>query len=302
MELFQYSVAGMDASVVKGDGEIRPGEGRRIRVFCTACDAAITGSRTMMRTACESCGWPSAQQPTDNLLPCPRCPTLEKPFHFQRITPLYRYGDAVMDAIVAAKYPANATLTRELALRLAVACHSRWSDLREDFVKQKINIPRSGNEHCSGNENCSGNKNSATVPLVTHVPSPRNRQAHRGGSGTRLLARFFANCMGVPHYDLLATTRPMVKQAWLGDAERLENVRGAFEIRPVGAWRSSRLGGRFAELGLIPDHVQIEGRNVILVDDVMTTGATANEISSVLLRNGAKTVSLAVVALAMRDR
>ncbi|SMP56087.1 Predicted amidophosphoribosyltransferases [Neorhodopirellula lusitana] len=258
----------------------------RVRVFCRSCDAAISESRPMMQTACDACGWPIVQprpdevhanagHPSPSALPCPRCSRLEKPFGFQRITPLYRYRGVVSDVVVLAKYPANATATRELAQRLAVAAGSRWPDLRLDAAYAEAGTD-------------------LTVPLVTHVPSPRGRQAHRGGSGTRLLARFFAKELGWVHADLLRTTRPMVKQAWLEDEQRRENVQDAFAIRIPWPWRT------LGRSRLTPETL-LQGREIILIDDVMTTGATANEISRVLLEAGAKRVSLAVVALAMRE-
>ncbi|MDE1927674.1 MAG: ComF family protein, partial [Burkholderiales bacterium] len=66
-------------------------------------------------------------------------------------------------------------------------------------------------------------------------------------------------------------------QAGLARAERLRNLRRAFVVDP--AQRSA-----------------IRGRRVALVDDVMTTGATAREATEALLRGGAEAVDLWVVA------
>jgi ComF family protein len=198
------------------------------------------------------------------LLPCPRCQTRQSPHLFQRITPLYRYHDAARDAVVAAKYPRNSAVSRELALRLADRLRNRWSDL--------LDAP----------ERKDGQNGSASLPLVTSVPAPWLRQLRRGGSGTRLLAQYTARELGLSYANLLQTTRQIRKQALLQDDQRQENVRGAFRIRR-------------------PWLKKLQGREILLVDDVMTTGATADELAGVLMAAGATRVSLAVVALAMRD-
>ncbi len=255
---------------------------RRYATFCRGCETSLIQSQPMMRTACDRCGWPrvprsprlSSQHRSsaseDHLgndseitsnptrwLPCPKCQALPHPHRFSQITPLYRYHDAARTAVVAAKYPRNSTICRELAIRLADRCRSRWPELH---------TPVPG----------------AVPTIVTSVPSPWIRQIRRGGSGTRLLAQYTAKNLDIPYRGLLETTRPVAKQALLNDDERRQNVTGAFQL--ARRWRK----------------VALEC-DVVLVDDVMTTGATADEVAGVLLQAGARRVSLAVVALAMRD-
>lgn len=247
---------------------------RHYATFCLTCETSIGQSRSQMRTACAVCGWPTGLQPNalqsdgqfeiDAGLPCPRCARTKHVHSFSRVTPLYRYQDAVTTAVVSAKYPRNSAVTYELARRLAGACLDRWPDLSE--------IPP---QHSA----------EKLPPLVTSVPSPWLRQIRRGGSGSRLLGEFFAKEFRFPYHNLLKTTRSIAKQAWLEDEARRENVRGAFAVRKPIWYRDSL----------------VRNRRIILIDDVMTTGATADEISRVLLDAGAESVSLAVVALAMRD-
>jgi ComF family protein len=78
----------------------------------------------------------------------------------------------------------------------------------------------------------------------------------------------------------LARTRGTVSQTGLTRRQRQANLRGAFTVtRPEG----------------------IRGRRILLVDDIMTTGATAGECSRVLLRAGASEVFVATVARATRQ-
>lgn len=59
--------------------------------------------------------------------------------------------------------------------------------------------------------------------------------------------------------------------------------------------RAEQVAGAFA----VVDARRIEGRRVLIVDDVMTTGATLNECAQVLLRSGATAVTVAALARAV---
>jgi predicted amidophosphoribosyltransferase len=123
--------------------------------------------------------------------------------------------------------------------------------------------------------------------LVTFVPSHVSRQFSRGGNGNQVIAGAVAESIDRPHRVLLKTTRRIKKQAWLDDAGRIENVLGAFSLKKSYAWIRS------------PD---IAKRHVLVVDDVLTTGATANEVARVLRVGDARRVSLAVIARAIRSQ
>ena len=76
----------------------------------------------------------------------------------------------------------------------------------------------------------------------------------------------------------LARFRATLPQARLSEAGRAENVRGAFRVDAPG---------------------RVRGRRVLLVDDVVTTGATANECARVLKQAGATSVDLWSIARAL---
>ena len=131
--------------------------------------------------------------------------------------------------------------------------------------------------------------------LVTFVPSHFSRQVTRGGIGNRAIAEAVARrlslvskdskCRKIKCRHVLRTTRRIKKQAWLDDCQRRQNVQGAFAMK------------RGYALTVFP---KLTNRHVLLVDDVLTTGATANEVSRVLFRAGASRVTLAVLARALR--
>lgn len=119
------------------------------------------------------------------------------------------------------------------------------------------------------------------VDLVIPLPSHWWRRWMRGTSGPELVAGVLARRLDRPlEGRVLQCHRRTRKQGMLLPAERIENVRGAFVAR-----RADR----------------IRGRQVLLVDDVMTTGATLKEAARVLLKAGASAVQVVVLARGTGD-
>jgi len=113
------------------------------------------------------------------------------------------------------------------------------------------------------------------VSLLIPIPLHASRQRERGYNQAALLGAVIADRLGwTQEPDLLVRVRQTRTQVGLGYRERQENVAGAFAVAT-------------------PDRVK--GCDVILVDDVYTTGATMRECALVLLQAGARTVR-AVVA------
>jgi ComF family protein len=110
------------------------------------------------------------------------------------------------------------------------------------------------------------------VPVPLHV----SRLRRRGYNQSLLLARVLGRRWRVPVSPrLLVRTRETIPQQGLKAAERRRNLKGAFRVRKP-----------------------LEGETVLLVDDVMTTGATVRECSRVLLEAGAGRVEVAVLGRA----
>jgi ComF family protein len=111
---------------------------------------------------------------------------------------------------------------------------------------------------------------------VVPVPLHRSRQRQRGFNPAGLLARAAGRSLGLPvSYRLLRRPRPTPPQTGLPRRQRLRNVRGAFQVR-----RRS----------------QVRDLCILIVDDVVTTGATAGECARTLLRAGARRVDLLTAA------
>lgn len=119
--------------------------------------------------------------------------------------------------------------------------------------------------------------------LVVPVPLAPSRLADRGFNQAWELARRLARSRGlraVP--DALQRVLDTPAQATLSSAERRRNLRNAF-VPTAPATRSGH-------------PARVAGEDVALVDDVMTTGATAREAAAALLRGGARSVHLWVLA------
>jgi len=115
----------------------------------------------------------------------------------------------------------------------------------------------------------------ASVQAVQAVPLHWLRRLRRSYNQADLIARALADELEVPLAGELIRTRNTRSQLGLSRSSRIANVRGAFAVvQPK----------------------RVAGLHLLLVDDVTTTGATADEATRVLLAAGAAGVSLAVLA------
>ncbi|HEX7472666.1 MAG TPA: hypothetical protein VF323_06260 [Candidatus Limnocylindrales bacterium] len=113
---------------------------------------------------------------------------------------------------------------------------------------------------------------------LVHVPVHRDRRRERGYDQAERLARAAAALLGLPHLAALERDRATTAQYRLDRARRASNVDGAFRLAH----------------GIAPGTVA--GHWFVLVDDVVTTGATLAACASVLLDAGALGVSAVTVA------
>jgi len=112
------------------------------------------------------------------------------------------------------------------------------------------------------------------IDAAIAVPLARERERERGFNQAALLAQRIAGRLGVPTRPRwLARVRATRPQSDLTAAERRANVRGAFQASP-----------------------QVAGRHVLVVDDVLTTGATLRECARALHDGGARRVGVLTVA------
>lgn len=118
----------------------------------------------------------------------------------------------------------------------------------------------------------------AAPPLVLPIPLSDHRLRERGYNQSWLLAQAVAARLGLPaRHDLLSRAHHTPRLMQLSAEERQQSVAQAFTV--TASFEAAALG-----------------RDIALVDDVLTTGATLNACARVLLQAGARSVSAWVVA------
>lgn len=273
--------------------------------FCAECLSRLQSSEHLMQFACPRCGRPGAgplgqttvTTPVTNAVTtlasrdavsasgksqvnaCQHC--RRQSYAFDCCIALWTYDSLVRNAVVAAKFGSQVALADALGRRLGARILQVWGDETPVNPGSSAAVPAE-------------RADDGTPPdLITSVPSHLWRRVQRGAGGSRVLAKSVARFLR-PHWpnavqtDLMRATRQIKKQAWLGEKDRNANVQGAFRVNRgvLKARLSNRHGNRLV------------GKHVLLIDDVMTTGATATENARVLKQAGARRVTVAVVARA----
>jgi len=124
----------------------------------------------------------------------------------------------------------------------------------------------------------------AEAEILSPVPLHWRRQFTRRYNQAALLAQALARRSGVPLVpDLLRRRRATPSQGHLSAAARARNVAGAFAVNPARA-------------------EALAGRRVLLIDDVLTTGATAAACAATLRRGSASGVDVLVLARVARPQ
>ena len=106
---------------------------------------------------------------------------------------------------------------------------------------------------------------------LTFVPMTKKSERARGYNQSRLLAEELSRRSGKPLLTVLGKVKDTAAQKTLGRKEREENLKNAFRVT---------------------DGQAVKGKRLLLIDDTMTTGATASELALRLRRAGAAEVDL----------
>ena len=125
------------------------------------------------------------------------------------------------------------------------------------------------------------------IDLVVPVPLHLRRLRARGFNQAYLLIRNWkqlAMTLNIDMHNITVDRNVLVRSKWtepqtgLGRKQRMKNIKNAFKVN---------------------DCSRIDGKRIVLVDDVFTTGATVNECAKTLISNGAKRVDVLTLARAM---
>ncbi|UCH12249.1 MAG: ComF family protein [Candidatus Omnitrophota bacterium] len=151
-----------------------------------------------------------------------------------------------------------------------------------------------------------------TIDMIVPVPLHRGKLQQRGFDQSLLLSKNLAKVFKLPLvYNILRRGRDTEQQTRLNKNERLNNVKGAFFIKPPRRFKFP--GIHFNLCGCKPpnrlklpwvhynqrgdkDKKMFDKKRILLIDDVATTAATANECAAVLKMAGAKSVYLLTLA------
>ena len=245
---------------------------------CAACQGWIPGGKDAA-LVCASCR--GRLRPA----PWPRCPRCHYP---ARGGPRADNGEcgncALWDPdLFAARYsyvlcPVSSRLVRGLK-------YGDWPELAEPLAEALVELELPASSEIGGGVEAgipSGSGLDSLVRrVVAYVPATPDRESRRGYNQSKEIARRYAAEKGLPIVDLLERRGSEVSQTALRPTERFANVRDAF--RPKG------------NATLDP------GTEVHLVDDVLTTGATASAASAALVRCGAGRVILLTFARAVSE-
>lgn len=123
---------------------------------------------------------------------------------------------------------------------------------------------------------CEKLKDFPKFDCIASVPMTRRAKSKRGYNQSELLANALSKRLNIPALrGAIVKTKETPEQKTLNRAERSKNLQRCFSV---------------------PKPDKIKGKHVLLVDDVLTTGATSDAVAAVLIKAGAEKVYFAAVA------
>lgn len=114
--------------------------------------------------------------------------------------------------------------------------------------------------------------------FILSVPLHRKKMRNRGYNQSELIGRYISNKLSIPYIDALKRIKNTNKQSTQSKQERNKNLKNAFVIKNINKVNA------------------IKNSSVLLVDDVYTTGSTANECSKALLNYEVNKVYVITIA------
>ena len=111
---------------------------------------------------------------------------------------------------------------------------------------------------------------------IVPVPISKKRKKTRGYNQSHLIAKDIANIVGIKlENKVLLKTKNIIEQSKLNKEDRLENIKGVYEIRNIK---------------------RVMNKKILLFDDIYTTGSTANECCRILRKANPKKIGVLTIA------
>ena len=207
------------------------------------CPACRKGAPAIRAPFCDVCSEPFFGR-IDGVFICPNC--RDRRFRFTCAVSRYQSRSTVRELIHRFKYNGKVYLRHVLT----------------DLLTEALQDSRLQSPPCD-----------RLVPVPLHP----TRERERGFNQALLLAEGLARRSAIPLADCLKRTRYTTTQTIFDREERMENLRGAFQMR---------------------QNADVRNLHLLLIDDVLTTGSTVDECARVLRDAGAASVRVATVARA----
>lgn len=110
--------------------------------------------------------------------------------------------------------------------------------------------------------------------IITCVPMHKKRLKQRGYNQAELLAKECSQILKIPYSDLLEKYKENLEQHSIKASQRADNVRGVYKA---------------------VDKSAVKDKNILIIDDIITTGNTLGECAKMLMESGCKSVTCAVL-------
>ena len=154
----------------------------------------------------------------------------------------------------------------------------KYKDIRNLILRYKFN-----NQSCLNNtfaniilKNKKLCRKIKIYDIIIPVPMFHKKKKNRGYNQTELITSKIAKCLGIyTNNNILIKSKNTKTQSTLKEKNRYENIKNAFSIK---------------------NNELIKNKNIILFDDIITTGATVNECSKILKQNGVKNILVLSIA------
>lgn len=199
-----------------------------------------------------------------------------------RLTP---HGEAVCKACAETlPYARGAEQRRRLELVTTAAAPLYYEGaVRESLLRYKFsNLRQYAQIYTAAMEACARENGLDACEIITWVPLSEKRRRKRGYDQARLLAEELALRLDRPCVALLRKLRDNAAQSGIRSAEK----------------RRANVLGCYAAV----NREQLQGKRILLVDDILTTGATLTECAKTLLLAGAAEVSVIAVAQRRKEK